>query len=248
MTVRSFRRLAAAAGLASATATASAQIAPEVTVPLGDSANCPQYGYGATGYGYGTGGVVYDAHGGVHDAYAAGAGYVPARYPVDRIPVQYLRYYPAVWYGLPGSTLPVVAPQVHMPTDTTQLGFYYQRVPTWVPVPGMVPGPPNPSLIHSYGAGVTGAALTDPNAVIGDGTVSNERVISTRPVSTNGGTKSNVHTPAGKTTTDPNTAPVPPGGSRLPLQPPVAPAAEPAAFSPPSTPEPLLPVSTEDAI
>ncbi len=30
-----------------------------------------------------------------------------------------------------------------MPTDTTQLGFYYQTVPQWQPVRGMVPGAPN---------------------------------------------------------------------------------------------------------
>lgn len=256
----SFRRLAAAAGLASATAVAGAQIPAEVTMPLGDSysANCPPggYGYGATGYGYGaTGGVVYDHHGGQYDAYAA-PGYIPpARYPVERIPVQYLRYYPAVWYGLPGSTLPVVAPQVHMPTDTTQLGFYYQRVPTWVPVPGMIPGPPNPDLIHSPGPGVTGAALTEGatvNGTLGNGPVTNEQVISTRPVPT--GTpasaaraKAGAHTPSGTTIIDPNTVPTPPGGSRLPLQPPAAPAAEPAAFVPPPAPAPLVPVGVEES-
>lgn len=264
----SFRRLAAAAGMASATAVAGAQIPAEVTVPLGDSysancPNCPQGGYGATGYGYGaTGygstGVVYGPHGGQFDAYSGtGAGYIPpARYPVERIPVQYLRYYPAVWYGLPGSTLPVVAPQVHMPTDTTQLGFYYQRVPTWVPVPGMIPGPPNPDLIHSVGPGVTGAALTDGATVNGTLGNTNEQVISTRPVSTGTsgstkGTKAGAHTPSGSTNTDPGTVPVPPspkGGSRLPLQPPEAPAAEPAAFVPPPAPAPLLPVGIEDAI
>jgi hypothetical protein len=35
-----------------------------------------------------------------------------------------------------------------MPTDTTQLGFYYQQVPYWQPVAGMVPAAPNPNDWH----------------------------------------------------------------------------------------------------
>ena len=240
------RRAAAAAGIASATAVAGAQIPPEVTVPLGDGypGNCPQYGYA---YGAG-GGVVYDAHGGAYAA-AYGYGMTPGRNPVERIPVQYLRYYPAVWYGLPGSTLPVVAPQVHMPTDTTQLGFYYQRVPTWAPVPGMVPPAPQPGAYHGYGYGAAGAsgeivAGSETSGVngayVGAG-VSNERVISVRPL--NGGSKAPSHTPSGATPIAPNTVPVPPnpnGANELPLQPPPgAPAAEPSAFIPPFAPEPL---------
>jgi hypothetical protein len=232
------RRFAAAAGLASATAVAGAQIPAEVTVPLGDAyPGCPQYGYGANGFG---GGVVYDHHGG---AYAAGYGYgqTPGRSPIERIPVQYLRYYPAVWYGLPGSTFPVVAPQVHMPTDTTQLGFYYQRVPTWAPVPGMVPPAPIPSAYHSYGYGA--AAGANGEIVAGSETsgVSNGEVISVRTLSS--GSKAPTHTPTGQTPFAPNTVPLPPGSngaSDLPLQPPPsAPAAEPSAFIPPSAPEPL---------
>jgi hypothetical protein len=254
----SFRRLAAAAGLASASAVAGAQIPGEVTVPLGGSygANCPTGAYGdVSGVGaYGTTGVVYSGHGGVFTA-AANNGYPPARNPVERIPVQYLRYYPAVWYGLPGSTLPVVAPQVYMPTDTTQLGFYYQRVPTWVPVPGMIPGPPNPAMLQSYGSGVMGAALdgTTPVSTMGGAsgeTVTSERVISVRPLTTNGSNPPG-HTASGQTATPPDVVPTPPApaGSRLPLQPPAAPpAGEPSAFVPPPAPAPLIPVSTDDAI
>ena len=157
------------------------------------------------------------------DAYANAYGFTPpSRNPVERIPVQYLRYYPAVWYGLPGSTLPVVAPQVHMPTDTTQLGFYYQRVPTWAPVPGMIPGPPDPAYYNHYAYGIGGGMVSTTTAV--DGSVStgdpNVRIISSRPLGT---------TADGTTTTAPGTLPVPPapsGSSALPLQPPPAPAAE----------------------
>jgi len=223
----SLSRFAAAAGMASVAAAASAQYPAEVTVPLGDSYATPRYG----------------AYGDVSGATAYGYGLTPPRNTVDRIPVQYLRYYPGVWYGLPGSTLPVVAPQVHMPTDTTQLGFYYQRVPTWVPVPGMVP--PSPIAAYGYGAGVS----TDGGYVSG----SNERVLSVRTISSGSATPS--HSANGSTVTAPGTIPVPPApsGSALPLQPPpAAPAAEPNAFIPPEqledlpTIEPLFPASLNE--
>ena len=35
-----------------------------------------------------------------------------------------------------------------MPTDTTQLGYYYQTVPRWHPNPNMVPPAPNPRQWH----------------------------------------------------------------------------------------------------
>ncbi|MEM9702004.1 MAG: hypothetical protein AAF907_06135, partial [Planctomycetota bacterium] len=60
-------------------------------------------------------------------------------------------WYPSQWYGLPGSQKPRVAPQVFMPTDTTQLGYYHQHVPTWQPVPPSTwPMPPDPRTIHHY--------------------------------------------------------------------------------------------------
>lgn len=224
----SLSRFAAAAGMASVAAAASAQYPAEVTVPLGNNSATPVYG----------------AYGDVSGVTAYGYGPTPPRYTVDRIPVQYLRYYPGVWYGLPGSTLPVVAPQVHMPTDTTQLGFYYQRVPTWVPVPGMVP--PSPIAAYGSGAGV---------AIDGSGVVSNsnERVLSVRTISSGSSTPS--HSASGSTVTAPGTIPVPPApsGSALPLQPPPgAPAAEPNAFIPPEqledlpTIEPLFPASLNE--
>jgi hypothetical protein len=225
MNFDSLGRWAAAAGLASVAASASAQYPPEVTVPLGSPTAAAVYG----GYG--------DVSG-----VSAGAYGLPPRNTIDRIPVQYLRYYPGVWYGLPGSTLPVVAPQVHMPTDTTQLGFYYQRVPTWVPVPGMVP--PSPIAAYGYGAGVTTDGYTsNPN----------ERVLSVRTISSGSATPS--HSATGTTATPPGVIPMPPApsGSALPLQPPPgAPAAEPNAFIPPEqlqdlpTIQPLFPASLNE--
>ncbi|QDT39613.1 hypothetical protein [Stratiformator vulcanicus] len=74
---------------------------------------------------------------------------LPVPYAIERDPVQYQRYYPSTYYGLPGSVHPQVLPIIATPTDTTQLGFYYQRVPTWTPVPGMIPPPPNPNYYHT---------------------------------------------------------------------------------------------------
>lgn len=73
----------------------------------------------------------------------------PVKHPIRRGPVEYRRYWPDKWYGEPGSAprqahFPVVA----VPTDTTQLGYYYQRVPTWRPNPAMVPTRPWPPFWH----------------------------------------------------------------------------------------------------
>lgn len=227
MKLKTLYQVAAVAGLASASAVAAERAVPqEVTVPLNGS-------YSTT-----SNNVMYDANGRpiAYDQtfgtpYGAPAGYAetgftpPARFPVERIPVQYLRYYPARWYGLPGSTLPAVAPQVHMPTDTTQLGYYYQRVPTWMPVPGMIPGPPNPAHYHVF--------LPPVNAVPPE-TVSGERVISSRPVSEVSTSRTQLTPvpermeaePAPRTITPPP-APAPAtesSDSKLPLQPPAPPA------------------------
>jgi hypothetical protein len=72
----------------------------------------------------------------------------PVTAPVYRDAVVYDRYWPDHWYGEPGFGLRPQFPQVYLPTDTTQLGFYYQRVPQWMPNPGMYPRPPIPSQWH----------------------------------------------------------------------------------------------------
>jgi hypothetical protein len=40
----------------------------------------------------------------------------------------------------------MAAPHIYMPTDTTQLGYYYQHAPAWTPAPP--PGAPIPSHWH----------------------------------------------------------------------------------------------------
>lgn len=76
----------------------------------------------------------------------------PMKYPIRRIPVEYHRYWPTRWYGEPGTVPPPATnrgfPMVYMPTDTTQLGFYYQRVPQWRPNPAMIPPAPWPTQWH----------------------------------------------------------------------------------------------------
>jgi hypothetical protein len=76
----------------------------------------------------------------------------PVKYPIRRVPVEYHRYWPTKWYGEPGTVQPYPTgrqfPVVFTPTDTTQLGYYYQRVPTWRPNPAMIPPPPFPTQWH----------------------------------------------------------------------------------------------------
>ena len=62
------------------------------------------------------------------------------------------------WYGLAGPQAPYGSPNggfiaqypsVYQPTDTTQLGYYYHKVPTWQPQPGRLPGVPVPEMFHN---------------------------------------------------------------------------------------------------
>jgi len=70
---------------------------------------------------------------------------IPGKYPIERRGVQYVNYFPAAWYGS-GAAAPAVAyPMVYQPTDTTQLGFYYQHVPFWMPQPNPLPQRPLPA-------------------------------------------------------------------------------------------------------
>lgn len=73
----------------------------------------------------------------------------PSARSIERTPVQYQRYYSNQYMGQPGPTGRANYQQIYMPTDTTQLGFYYQSVPTWQPRRGMIPPPPDPSMYHT---------------------------------------------------------------------------------------------------
>jgi hypothetical protein len=62
--------------------------------------------------------------------------------PILLSPNQYQRYLPASQ----GTTRRY--PVVGLPTDTMQMGYYYQHVPQWVPKPHILPAPPVPSKWH----------------------------------------------------------------------------------------------------
>lgn len=104
----------------------------------------------------------------------------PGKSPIYRQSVQYNQYFPNAWYGTPGGSIApgVVYPTVYMPTDTTQLGYYYQHVPFWMPNPNALPPRPIPAQWHvlnpapgfGWGAGWGGGSCPPGNGVM-NGTV-----------------------------------------------------------------------------
>ncbi|HVJ84960.1 MAG TPA: hypothetical protein VM452_04900 [Caulifigura sp.] len=87
----------------------------------------------------------------------------PGKVAMWRRGVAYNKFFPDCWTGQP--VAPVVpgmprAQHVYMPTDTTQLGFYYQQVPYWQPVGGMIPAAPNPDDWHQPLLGDVGVVGT----------------------------------------------------------------------------------------
>lgn len=64
--------------------------------------------------------------------------------------VAYNKMFPDAWTGQTGAGAMggPRAVQVYMPTDTTQLGYYYQAAPRWHAQRGMVPGVPDPRQWH----------------------------------------------------------------------------------------------------
>lgn len=95
----------------------------------------------------------------------------PGHHPVPRAAVTYRRWFPGQWTGEPSTADPNFRyPMVYTPTDTTQLGFYYQRVPVWQRVAGMIPPPPRPNEWHApaFGVGHAGFCGTQGETVSGD--------------------------------------------------------------------------------
>ena len=124
------------------TATVADDISNYGTVRISDSASY---------YGSSDGQIIYEG-GGYYGAYPSPASQFapPQDYRVNRTFFNYQRYYPTHWYGQAGSRRPAYAPMVYHPTDTTQLGFYYQHVPVWQPNPRMIPEP-HPATWHNWG-------------------------------------------------------------------------------------------------
>jgi len=73
----------------------------------------------------------------------------PVNMPVNHNWAWYGLSAPQAPYGAPGGGFIAQHPSVYQPTDTTQLGYYYHKVPTWQPQPGRLPGVPNPAMFHS---------------------------------------------------------------------------------------------------
>jgi hypothetical protein len=82
----------------------------------------------------------------------------PAKYPLHRRGAEYTHYYPMNWYGAGADYSGSYAPMVYQPTDTTQLGYKYQHVPFWQPMPNRIPPRPIPAQWHSTPAPVAASA------------------------------------------------------------------------------------------
>jgi hypothetical protein len=82
-------------------------------------------------------------------AYPDAGWAAPAFLPVNRDGIWYGAYHPQAWYGAPGGGFIGNYPTVYQPTDTTQLGYSYAKVPTWQPRPWMLPPTPQPSQFHT---------------------------------------------------------------------------------------------------
>jgi hypothetical protein len=76
------------------------------------------------------------------------AGWVaPGVIPMHRMWVPYHKFFPNQWMGQPAGPQ-VRLPVIYMPTDTTQLGYYYQHVPHWHTYANMIPPVPRPIDWH----------------------------------------------------------------------------------------------------
>ena len=113
--------------------------------------NCPTGGGCPTGNCPGgcPGGCFHGKFGEHYCKHSPDYGYAPpAKYPLHRRGVEYTNYYPQNWYGAGADYSGSYAPMVYQPTDTTQLGYYYQHVPFWQPMPNRLPPRPVPAQWH----------------------------------------------------------------------------------------------------
>jgi hypothetical protein len=104
-----------------------------------------------SGFCQGCRGGCFHGHFGEHYCkHSPDYGYAPpTKYPLHRRGVEYTNYFPQKWYGAGADYSQSPAPMVYQPTDTTQLGYYYQHVPFWQPMPNRLPPRPIPSQWHS---------------------------------------------------------------------------------------------------
>lgn len=91
----------------------------------------------------------------------------PAKYPLHRRGIEYNHYYPANWYGAGADYSQSQAPMVYQPTDTTQLGYRYQHVPFWQPMPNRLPPRPIPAQWHTTNPAVSASRFSNGNGPAG---------------------------------------------------------------------------------
>lgn len=73
----------------------------------------------------------------------------PGKHPRPRVAATYRRWFPPTWTGEGAyAEAGYRYPMVYTPTDTTQLGYYHQRVPVWERRAGMIPPVPYPEQFH----------------------------------------------------------------------------------------------------
>ena len=145
-------------------------------------AGCHPWGCHPCGHLHGLAQPLHHVHAGVHHIHAGLQSYITttqgllAHSPIYHLPVHYQRFWPTHWYGQPGAVYSPIFPMVYMPTDTTQLGFYYQRVPYWQPRPGLLPPAPNGGASGLEGAfgglfGVGAVQSSCPSGAYQSGTI-----------------------------------------------------------------------------
>lgn len=89
-----------------------------------------------------------DGSSGRHKHRPPTAGWVaPGRIAMHRMWVPYHKFYPNAWNGQPAGPQQRL-PVIYTPTDTTQLGYYYQHAPTWHSYANMIPPVPRPVDWH----------------------------------------------------------------------------------------------------
>ena len=132
-------------------------------------------------------------------------------------PVAYQKWFPDPWTGQPvaygeGGPRP---PVVYMPTDTTQLGYYYQTVPRWHAYGGMIPPAPNPNEWHQDLCQLQGPGYGYCRSCRGNwahpGTVVENGVACPQPTPVEGFPSGGEMTPTPAVVPGPTPAPVAPG-------------------------------------
>ncbi len=89
----------------------------------------------------------------------------PGKVPMHTVYVPYQKLYPNEWTGQPSNGTGMSAAAIYMPTDTTQLGYYYQHAPAWRPA--AAPGAPIPSQWHRPLCGPGGNGMCQGGVIYG---------------------------------------------------------------------------------